>query len=85
MCMAITSLHGLREGYEIYGVMDAAASESLDAHIMAIRRMIQAGVVPCTWMQTISEWIHNWQNPKSGLYSNVYMVYNGYFGQKRPE
>jgi isochorismate hydrolase len=86
MCMSITSLHGLREDFDVFGVMDAAASESLDAHNTAVQRMVQAGVVPCTWMQTISEWMHSWDNPKaSELYSKVYMVYNGYFGQKKPK
>lgn len=85
MCMAITALRGLREGFDVFGVMDTAASESLDAHNMAVRRMIQAGVVPCTWMQTISEWMNSWQNPKAGdLYAKVYSAYNGYFGQKGP-
>jgi nicotinamidase-related amidase len=52
MCFAFTALRGLREGFEVFGVMDVAGSESLDAHNAAIQRMIQAGVVPCTWMQT---------------------------------
>jgi nicotinamidase-related amidase len=85
MCMSFTALRGLREGFSVYGVMDAASSESVDAHKMAIHRMIQAGVVPCTWMQVVSEWMHAWSNPKSGeLYTKVYSGYNGYFGQKRP-
>lgn len=85
MCMAFTALRGLREGLNPFGVMDAASSESEDAHNMAIERMIQAGVVPCTWMQVISEWMHSWQNPKSGeLITKVYRPYNGYFGQKQP-
>ena len=85
MCMAFTALRGLREGYNVFGVIDAASSESEDAHNMAIERMIQAGVVPCTWMQVISEWMHSWQNPKSGeLIAKVYRPYNGYFGQKQP-
>jgi nicotinamidase-related amidase len=85
MCMAFTALRGLREGLSVYGVMDTASSESKDAHEMAIKRMIQAGVVPCTWMQVISEWMHDWQNPNSGeLHSRVYSTYNGYFGQQRP-
>lgn len=85
MCMSFSALRGLREGFDVFGVMDAAASESLDAHNMAVQRMIQAGVVPCTWMQTISEWMYSWQNPKAGeLYMKVYRAYNGYFGQKQP-
>ena len=85
MCMSLTALRGLREGFDVFGVMDAASSESADAHNMAIQRMTQAGVVPCTWMQTVSEWMHSWQNPKSGeLYTKVYRAYNGFFGQKQP-
>jgi nicotinamidase-related amidase len=85
MCMAITALRGLREGFDVFGVMDTAASESLDAHNMAVQRMIQAGIVPCTWMQTVSEWMHSWQNSKAGeLYTKVYRAYNGFFGQKQP-
>jgi len=85
MCMAFTALRGLREGYNVFGVIDAASAESEDAHNMAIERMIQAGVVPCTWMQVVSEWMHSWQNPESGeLIAKVYHAYNGYFGQKQP-
>jgi nicotinamidase-related amidase len=85
MCMAFTALRGLREGFNVFGVMDAASSETIDAHNMAIKRMVQAGVVPCTWMQVVSEWMHSWQNPKAGeLITKVYGAYNGYFGQKRP-
>ncbi len=85
MCMALTALRALREGYNVFGVMDASSSESVDAYNMAVKRMIQAGVVPCTWMQVISEWMHSWQNPKAGeLYMKVYSTYNGYFGQKQP-
>jgi nicotinamidase-related amidase len=55
MCFAFTAIRGLREGFDVFGVMDIAGSESIDAHNTAIQRMIQAGVVPCTWMQTVSE------------------------------
>jgi nicotinamidase-related amidase len=83
MCMCHTALNGLRTGFDLFGVMDASGSETLDAYNMAVERMIQAGVVPCTWMQTVCEWMHDWQNPKAGdLYVNVFSKYSGYFGQK---
>ncbi len=83
MCFAFTALRGLREGFDVFGVMDVAGSESPEAHNMAIKRMVQAGVVPCTWMQTVSEWMNNWNNPKAGeLVMNVYTKYSGYFAQK---
>lgn len=83
MCFAFTALHGLREGFNVFGVVDVTGSESADAHHTAIQRMIQAGVVPCTWMQTVSEWMNNWSNPKAGeLVKNVYSKYSAFFAQK---
>lgn len=83
MCFAFTALHGLRAGFDVFGVMDGAGSESPDAHNTAVQRMIQAGVVPCTWMQTVSEWMNNWGNPKAGqLLQDVYNKYSAFFAQK---
>jgi nicotinamidase-related amidase len=83
MCFAFTALRGLREGFDVFGVMDVAGSESSEAHKTAIKRMTQAGVVPCTWMQVVSEWMSNWGNPKAGeLTREVYSKYSAFFAQK---
>ncbi|MEV0246830.1 isochorismatase family protein [Nocardia sp. NPDC050712] len=77
MCMTFSALHALRGGFEVYGVLDAAGDMSAQAHDCAVRRMVQAGVVPVTWMQVTSEWMDNWANPKSGeLIAQVYAEYN---------
>ena len=82
ICMCLSALEGIRSGYEVFAVVDSAGSESLDSHNTAIMRMVQAGVVPCTWMQVVSEWMSSWDNPKAGdLYAQVYSRYSGYFGQ----
>lgn len=47
MCMCHTSLHGLRVGFDVLGVMDAAGAEDLETHTAALQRMIQDGAV-CT-------------------------------------
>ena len=81
MCFAYTAIHGLREGYEVYGIMDAAGDASLDAHKYGIQRMTQAGVVPITVLSLVSEWMHDWQNPKAGdLIKDVYSKYNAMLG-----
>jgi nicotinamidase-related amidase len=89
MCMSFTAQRGLEEGFEVFGVMDTSGSESLDAYNMAVQRMIHAGVIPCTWMQTVSEWMDNWLHPKAGeLYEKVYCAYskgNPFFEQRQPE
>jgi isochorismate hydrolase len=82
ICMCLAALEATRSGYEVFAVVDSAGSESLDSHNIAIMRMVQAGVVPCTWIQVISEWMGSWENPKAGeLYAKVFSRYSGYFGQ----
>lgn len=77
MCFAYTALHALRDGYEAYGLMDAAGDASVEAHRYGIDRMVQAGVVPTTWMPLVSEWMHDWANPKAGqLSTEVYGAYD---------
>ena len=48
------------EGYEVYAVTDASGGVSAEAHEMAVRRMIMAGVVPITWLAVASEWQRDW-------------------------
>jgi nicotinamidase-related amidase len=47
-------------GYEIYLVADACGGTSPTAHDLSLQRMIQAGVVPMTWQQTMLEWQRDW-------------------------
>ena len=65
MCFAYTALHAIREGYEVYGLIDAGGDSTADAHRYRIERMLQAGVIPITTESLISEWMHDWANPKS--------------------
>lgn len=81
MCFAYTALHALRDGYEVYGLMDAGGDASISAHEYGVQRMIQAGVVPITWMPLTSEWMHDWGNPKAGeLTKEVYATYDAMLG-----
>jgi nicotinamidase-related amidase len=49
ICLAFPAIQAAGEGYEVYGVTDASGGTSLEAHEMAILRMVQAGVTPITW------------------------------------
>ena len=81
MCFTYTALHGLKEGYEIYGLIDAAGDSKLDAHEYGVQRMVQAGVIPITVESLVSEWMHDWNNPKSGeLVNEVYSKYGAMIG-----
>src|SRR5216117_4471006 len=45
ICLAMPAIQALGEGYEVYIVTDASGAVSLEAHEMAIQRMIQAGAI----------------------------------------
>jgi nicotinamidase-related amidase len=60
VCVAFPTLDALREGYEVYFVVDAIGGVSTAAHEAAMQRMIQAGVVPMTWQQVLLEWQRDW-------------------------
>lgn len=81
MCFAYTALHAIKEGYEVYGLMDAGGDSTPEAHYYGIKRMLQAGVVPITVESLVSEWMHDWRNPKAGeLVKEVYSKYGAMIG-----
>ena len=60
VCVAMPSIQAIGEGYDVFVVTDACGSVSAEAHDMAIRRMVQAGIVPMNWMAVVSEWQRDW-------------------------
>jgi nicotinamidase-related amidase len=60
MCVAMPTIHALGEGYDVHIVPDASGGVSVEAHDMAVRRMVQAGAVPITWGGLTGEWQRDW-------------------------
>jgi nicotinamidase-related amidase len=58
--LAMPAIQAAGEGYDVYIVTDASGGVSVEAHEMAIQRMIQAGVVPITWGVFGSELQRDW-------------------------
>ncbi|MFE2444584.1 hydrolase [Streptomyces sp. NPDC059426] len=56
VCVAMPAIQAAGEGFEVFVVTDASGGASKEAHDMAVRRMVQAGVVPITWLAVMSEW-----------------------------
>src|SRR5918993_1186256 len=46
ICLAMPAIQALAEGYDVFVVSDACGAVSMEAHEMAMQRMIQVGVVP---------------------------------------
>jgi nicotinamidase-related amidase len=54
------AIQALAEGYDVFVVTDASGGVSNEAHDMAVRRMVAAGVVPITWAAVAGEWQRDW-------------------------
>ena len=65
ICLAMPAIHALAEGYDVFIVTDASGGVSAEAHDMAVRRMVQAGAVPITWMAVMAEWQRDWAREKT--------------------
>ena len=60
VCVAMPALQAAGEGYEVYVVTDASAGVSVEAHDMAVRRMVMGGVVPITFNVFQAELQRDW-------------------------
>jgi nicotinamidase-related amidase len=60
ICMAFPALDALREGYEVYPVVDAIGGTSVEAHRSGMERVVQAGAQPVTWVALACELQRDW-------------------------
>lgn len=60
MCMAFTALDALREGYDVYPVVDAIGGTSVEAHRAGLERVVQAGAQPINWVSFAGELQRDW-------------------------
>ncbi|MQL62361.1 hydrolase [Streptomyces vinaceus] len=60
ICVAMPAIQAAGEGFEVFVVTDASGGVSKEAHDVAVQRMVQAGVVPITWMAALGEWQRDW-------------------------
>lgn len=60
ICMTFAALDALREGYEVYPVVDAIGGTSPEAHRAGLDRVIQAGGQPISWVSLAVELQRDW-------------------------
>lgn len=61
-CVLLSALSAVDRGYEVHVVVDAVAGETSETHHAAVQRMVQAGVVPVTWLSLASEYQVTYEN-----------------------
>lgn len=81
-CVTLPVLNALKQGYEVYVVVDASADASKQSHEMAVQRMVQAGAVPVTWLAVMLEWQGDWANRATGAQvMSIAQQHGGAWGQ----
>ena len=78
MCLAMPAIQAMGEGYDVYVVTDASGGVSLEAHDMAIRRLVAAGAQPITWIGMAGELQRDWaRTDKSGEVTQILLDHAG--------
>src|ERR1700736_3407699 len=65
ICLAMPAIQALAERYDVFVVTDASGGVTVEAHDMAMRRMVAAGAVPITWLAVLGEWQRDWAREKT--------------------
>lgn len=60
ICVAMPAIQALGEGWDVTVITDACGAVSVEAHEVAIQRMIAAGANMMTWIALVGEWQRDW-------------------------
>jgi nicotinamidase-related amidase len=60
ICVAMPVIQALGEGWDVTVITDASGGTSVEAHAVAIQRMIAAGANMMTWLALAAEWQRDW-------------------------
>jgi nicotinamidase-related amidase len=63
VCVAFVALSAVKEGFDVYAVIDASGTWNKLVQEVAVARMVQAGVVPITWVAVGAELQGDWRDP----------------------
>jgi len=78
-CLSFPTLDALREGYEVYPVVDAVGGTSVEAHRAALERMTLAGARPITWVQLLCEYQRDWTRAETaGPFAKLLFTVEGH-------
>ena len=78
MCLAMPAIQAMGDGYDVYVVTDASGGVSVEAHEMAIRRLVAAGAQPITWLAMAGELQRDWARTK--YLADVARIFANYAG-----
>ena len=65
ICVAMPAIQAAGEGWDVTVVTDASGAVSVEAHEVAIQRMIGVGVNMMTWLAVAAGWQRDWARTDS--------------------
>lgn len=74
VCVAMPTIQALGEGWDVTVVTDASGGVSVEAHNVAIQRMISAGANMMTWLAVAAEWQRDWAREETAAALTDVMV-----------
>lgn len=69
-----TALHAVRDGFDVFVLIDACGDISQERHNYGVHLMLKAGVTPITWLSLASEWMNGWTPVESN--TEIFGKYN---------
>ncbi len=79
VCVTFPALDALREGFQVYFVVDAIGGVSRVAHESAVQRMLNAGAIPITVLGLACELQRDWGRPDA---ETLRKIMREYFGKR---
>jgi nicotinamidase-related amidase len=78
VCVAMPAIQALGEGWDVTVITDASGGTSVEAHEVAVQRMVAAGANVMTWMALAAEWQRDWARAESaGALTSVLTQHGG--------
>jgi nicotinamidase-related amidase len=74
ICVAMPAIQAAGEGWDVTVITDASGAVSVEAHQVAIQRMLAAGVNMMTWMALAAEWQRDWARSETAMPLNDVML-----------
>jgi len=65
VCLVHPALDAIANGFEVYPVIDCVGGTSPEAHELGVKRLVQAGARPVSWVQLICELQRDWNRDKT--------------------
>lgn len=63
VCVTFVALSAIKAGYDVYAVIDASGTWNKLVQEVAVSRMVQAGIIPITWVAVAAELQGDWREP----------------------